>query len=435
MRAAPLKWLLIVVLVPALSYAAVKGLMYYNAKRTVDDAVMAMMPHATVTYSGLTTEITGAVSVDDIAVLPLGLDESSTVRVDRVRMASDDLLFFLRNDRWQPGESAPPKNLGFEVSGVHLPIETAVLASPELVGQAATDGCKKGLQVDAAMLRGMGFEQLNLDASGYYRIDEANKTLELSMDMDVHDVQSMRVAATLTDVDVEGLAQGAAPALNLGRLEVGMAVSPEFGRRALKHCARGSEDDIAVWSERLAQQALQEFEQGGVQLGSGLVGAVKRFYRDWGEFEITAKPAQPVGLLSMMFVPPDRLAETLNLSMRLNGDLITDTRFNWVGPQAGGLAALFGEQQGASEPAAPRRIIVRREFERVPAADIGRYLGHEVKIKPRGQPRREGELLRITDGIAEVEESLYGGEFTVYVPVRDIESLDVLIQRRIGDAQ
>lgn len=166
-----------------------------------------------------------------------------------------------------------------------------------------------------------------------------------------------------------------------------------------------------------------------------MADAVRRFYRDWGAFEVTATPSEPVGLLSLMFVPPDRLVQTLNLRLRLNDKPITDTAFTWVGPKAGGLAAIFGQQQSEAVAPKPKRIIVRREFERVPPGDIRRYLGYDVKIKPRGLPQREGELMRIEDGIAEVEESLYGGRFTVYVPLRDIESLEVLVQRRLDSHQ
>ena len=122
------------------------------------------------------------------------------------------------------------------------------------------------------------------------------------------------------------------------------------------------------------------------------------------------------------------------MQLSLNDQPIGDASFTWQGPDTQALSALFGaEQADAATKAAsqPRRILIRRDFEPVPVGDIGRYVDHKVTIKPRGQPLREGVLKRINDGEAEVEQSLHGGKFTVYVPLRDIESVQALVQREI----
>ena len=63
--------------------------------------------------------------------------------------------------------------------------------------------------------------------------------------------------------------------------------------------------------------------------------------------------------------------------------------------------------------------------------DIGGFVDYRVKVKPRGQPLREGVLKRIVDGEAEVEQNLHGGQYTVYVPLAQIESVQALVERPI----
>lgn len=425
--------LLLVLLIPAVVYGGLKGFLYYKTKRTVDDIVTAAANQADIRYTGISTDLRGSVTVSGIRVQPLGYGDAAAI--DSVRIASDDPMFFFRSAQWGPGgDAAPPSSLSFLVTGVSVPL------SSDWVRAASTDGggaspCADGLKIDPAMLNRVGFTELSMDMDGFYRLQETSRTLEFGMNMELHDIESVQVAATLADVDAQALANGALPALNLGGFSVVVRVSPEFGRKALKACAAGTELTVQAWGERLAEQALAQFEEQGLLLGAGLSSAVRAFYREWGEVRLVSAPAQPVGLLSLMFLPPEQLAGALGLELSVNGLPVSDTGFTWQGPTAQNLSGLLGaertETQGKPQEQ-PRRVIVRREYEPIAVADIGRYVDHQVHIKPRGQPQREGLLKRIRNGEAEVEQSLHGGKYTVYVPLRDIESLKALIQREVG---
>ncbi|MGB5638986.1 MAG: hypothetical protein WBM63_07685, partial [Sedimenticolaceae bacterium] len=140
----------------------------------------------------------------------------------------------------------------------------------------------------------------------------------------------------------------------------------------------------------------------------------------------------PVGLPSLMFLPPAQLAKALSLRLSLNDEPITDTSFTWQQSGAKGLSGLLGaEQPEVQNEGRPRRIIVRREYESVRVLDLASYIDHQVKIQPRGLPMREGSLKAISNGVAEVQQTLQGGKFTVYVPLADIESAQALIRREL----
>lgn len=426
--------LLLIVAIPAVLYGAVKGVLYYKTRQAVDQLVEQAAGQADIRYAGISTEVTGAVAVEGISIRPQG--EADEVTIARVRLSSDDPLFFLIGGGWQPGRDAPPDSLGFQVTGINLPLTMQALKSP--FAAVPDDGalCDNGLQIQPPMLKAMGFEQFQMDMDGSYRIDKAQQTVDVVMNVDVTDIQSIGFAATLTDVDTEALGQGAAPNVSLGRLEMAFNVSPEFGRQALRTCAIGSELTLEQWQESLAEKALQQFELIGLTLGSGLQQAVRDFYRDWGQIEIVAAPREPVGMLSMMFLPPEQLFDALSLRLRVNDRLITDTRFSWHKPDANALAALLGQQQQpeatAQRPQRPRRIVIRREYEKVAVADLGQFMNHRVRITPREQPQREGVLKSIKDGIAEVEQALHGGKYSAYVPVADITAVEALVQREIS---
>lgn len=431
---------LLVLLIPVLAYGAFKGVLYYNAKRTMDDIALAASNHADVRYGSISTEVRGAVTVGDIRIQPIGSDD--VIEIDAVRVASDDPLFFIRGGHWTPGEDAPPGSLSFAVNGVRLPLSDAWLP-PSPTGVTPADplvgACANGLQINAALLRQLGFKTIAVDMDGSYRLDETARTLDLDLNTDMRDVQSMRFAATFTDVDVVAMGQGVPSGnLNLGRLSVAMRLSPEFGRQALKACASGSDQTVDAWSGILADRALEGLASAGLTLGSGLSDAVRTFYREWGEIRVVAAPEKPVGMLSLAFLPPEQLVDALSLQLSLNGRPLPDTRFTWQRPDGANLGKLFAgesEQADSKTEARSRRIIVRRKFESVRVGDMARYLEHEVQIKPRGLPVREGVLKRIRDGEAEVEQILHGGRYTAYVPIGQIESLRVLVQREVKPVQ
>ncbi len=425
---------LLLLLIPLVLYGLAKGYLYFSAKQAVDDLVREAAHQADIRYTGIDTELRGAVTVNGITVQPLGYDDS--IEIDAIRLSSDDPMAFIRGVDWAPGRGKPPASMAFDVRGVHVPLDSDLVADYQRASGDGGDPCEQPMDLEASMLRKVGFERLDLDFDGHYRIDEARRTLDTEVYIEVHNVQSLQIAASLADLDVETLAQGAAPQINLGGFSVSIRVLPEFGRRLIKACAAGTELTTEQWSERYGARALNDLQAQGVVLGPGLRRAVMDFYRDWGEFRLVSSPAQPVGLLSLMFLPREQLVDALALRLTLNDELITDTSFTLQAPDQGELPALFGEQAApdpstAPKKSAPTRIIVRREYQAVPVARVAGYTDHHVRIKPRGQPLREGLLKGIRAGELEIEQTLHGGKYTVYVPLALVESAEVLMQRRI----
>jgi hypothetical protein len=398
--------------------------------------VQSAASHADVRYGSISTEVRGAVTVHDIEVQPLGTDH--VVSIDAVRVSSSDPLFFIRSGEWRAGQDAPPDGLGFDVRGIRIPLDSALLQQVE---GASESPCASGLNFDPPLLRQIGFTEMRMDFDGSYHLDRESRTLEFAINAGLQDIQSTQFSATLANVEPDGFGRATPNSdLSLARVSLGMRVFPEFGRRALAACARAadSEETLEVWGERMAEQAIAQLEMVGLVLGRGLREAVQSFYQEWGEMRLVLAPEEPVSPLALMLLPPERWAEALSLRLTINDRLVTDTSLRWEQPDAETLAALLGRggdgqaETGAAAPRGPTRIVVRREFEPVRVGDIRRFLDHQVKIKPVGQPVREGVLRRVSDGQAEIEQSLHGGKFTAYVALREIESMQVLIEREVG---
>ena len=291
--------------------------------------------------------------------------------------------------------------------------------------------CADGLRIDPRTLQQLGFSDLTIDIDGSYRVNEAKHSLDVVFEAVIRDVESIRLSATFDDVDIATLGAGSSPTTALAEFDAAVRVDPAFGRQAVKMCAIGTDQPVQLWSAQLAEHALAQLSAQGLSLGAGLSEAVRRFYSEWGEFRVQGKPAKPVGLLSLAFMPPDQLWSQLGVRISLNDRPIADTSFHWERQDARNLAGLLAEadaqdEQNESAASAPRRVLKRRVFVDVPVSAIAAHVDSEVRIQPRGQPLREGVLKNVDNGEAEIEQLMHGGRFSVFVPLRNIESLQVL---------
>ena len=255
--------LILILLIPALVYGALKGIVYYNAKSTVDEFVKTASAQADIRYSDISTDLRGAVTISGISIQPLGFED--TIGVDSLRFASDDPLFFVRGSKFLPGEVTLPNSLSYSVSGIQLPLSSDIFTGAGK--EVGADPCTQGLDIQPELLKKIGFSELAVDLDGSYRLDETSRTLEIGINMDLHDIESMQLDATMNDVDIETLSQGGAPQFSLGRMSFSVRVSPEFGRQALKACAMGSDATVQEWSGILAEQVLAQMEQQGTGAG------------------------------------------------------------------------------------------------------------------------------------------------------------------------
>ena len=85
-----LKHIFLILLLGVFLLGLFKLAMYWRVKTAMDDLVEEARPTAQITYGGISTDLTGAATVEDIRVQPL--DVPGEVEVARVRFSSGDPL-------------------------------------------------------------------------------------------------------------------------------------------------------------------------------------------------------------------------------------------------------------------------------------------------------------------------------------------------------
>ncbi len=434
-----IKSVFVLVLAVGVTYGAAKGYLYYRVKQALDDlAYRAENLGNEFAYGAIETDLRGQVAVNDLSFTTNGLTQPLTV--EQIRISGPDALYFLdpRNSWSTPTTGGkPPPRLRVSMVGMQTP------PLHELPGQTIAtdpmiplDGCGAGAADQAAMLAALGIDRMVLDGEFGWDFDDVDDRLKVELRADYPEIQSIAMRIDLADVTPEML-QNRASMPQLARLETSIAVDPAFGNKFAMICGERLGIAPDEFKSRFVTERLQDMETTGLKLGAGLRFAMQTFVDNWGEIKLIATPSEPVGLLSMVFMPPDRLLETLNANLRVNNTDISDLSFNWSPPEGGmtSFGALVGSEQPTQQTPPRRRIRYENYWVNVNASGLGGYLRREVRLYTADQPPREGILLAVRDGTAEVQQRIHGGKFTAYVSVDEITRAEVQSRREIQSAQ
>lgn len=427
-----IRLLLLLLFVAAAAYGGIKGWMYLNAKRAMEELSVATAGRAEIRYQGIETDLTGSVAIRDVELQVAGAP--SPLRVASVRVSGPPLTFFLLG---QKKDDPPPPRMFVDVEGLEIDLDQALFDSlQQQLGAAAArgQGCGAGEDLDPALLRELGFERLRLNAGMAYQYDQARRAFDGRLDVDVAQIERVHASIALADVAPDALQGEMAGIPSLAGMAVEVRVEPEFGRRYLAACAKRRNQTLEAYRARLVNETLAEMARAGLHLGPGLIAALTDFHRDWGEFRISAEPAEPVNPMSLMFRPPEDWQKALGIRARLNRREIADLSFELRPPDPGEMAALLGQEVETSAPRV-KRPQYRYVYRPVAVSTLGDHLGVEARLHLRdGQPMRSGILTAFADGEVRVEQRLHGGKITAHVPLSDIVRAEVQQVERIPEA-
>lgn len=409
-----------------------KGAMYLRVKQVMDDLVAQSAGRFEITYDSISTELKGAATVGGLEIRPAGFEQ--TISVEQVRVATDDPWAFVAPDTWgQTGEGALPERLHFNAFTVRIPLEQAVhdaLRQQSPLAQFGSEGCDS-LNIDPLQLQGMGFEALTLDLGLDYRFNAAEEGLELGFEFDLHQIESVSLTMRLSGFQPGNLGPEQLAGLRFAMADLRVRMEPAFGHKLVAHCAAQEGVPPDQYQQRLLSTLRENLGQSGITLGPELQAAIEGFYSEWGDIRVYLKPEEPLGMLQMAGLSPERLEQALGISLFVNDILVQNLDVDIdLNARRGGSFASGDDREGQRRAVTPRTRIVR-EFHRIDPVALPGHIGRVVRIQPEGQPVREGVLAAIGDGEAQVRLHTRGGSVTSHVPLRSIVTVEVEKVRRV----
>jgi len=315
-----MKNLIVLVLIACgVGYGGAKLFLHYRVSSGLDDALAMVAPFADIQYDGVSSSMSGDLSIDGITVRMSGFRDP--LYVDKLGIITPGFFFLLNLvELGQTSEDFEvPDRFGFSVDGVR------VAASADYFGEIYAQGQEQVSAIDAEEVAAVctgkyGFTPETLQQLGYRDLvislrmayTQDDRDLMVDIAADVEDMYEINMNVKLADrLTPETLMRGNyRPRMAEGRLEYR---DHSLNERTAALCARQGLSS----SEILAAQ-LDAFANSGREMGlefdDYVIGPYKEFLAGKSTFVLTAEPNEPISLSQIDLYKPTDVPALLNLS-------------------------------------------------------------------------------------------------------------------------
>ncbi len=453
-----LKLLSVSLLLVGALYIGVKGFIWFKVKSQLDDAIAMAGPFVEIEYGGIGSGLDGRISIEDIGIIPPGLQER--LHVDALSVQWPHIGYLLSGMAGSPTQmqELPPK-MTLVLEGLHLPTTGPLADSFHMQQKQRLAGLSPAGEIpDACSLFGtfggedysaIGYDELILDASFGFERNEANRHLVVHLDYRMRGMQNLSM-----DLKLAGVSQPAAMMMGmvpqLKEYTASFRADPQFTGRVISYCAGLRNQSREEYIRAVAGEA-----GGGFVPGAGMRRAIKRYLENPGEVLISMRPAEPLDVTTLAHYRPEDIVALLGLQIQVGGEQLQDLSFELSVPKGfgtagpgpvpgtagldeggvlGGPGAGRGKESAGQQPGTlvgnqrrkPGATRPQRRFLPTQTRDLRKYLGRNVRLftHTRKKPR-SGVLVSVKGGQAHVEQRIHSGTMTTHVPMADIKTAEV----------
>lgn len=436
---------LVLLVIAGLAYAGIKAYLYHSLKSEMDQLAGQFSLFGQLEYGGLSSSISGSLSVHDLKLRVHGMDDEA--RIKSIRYQTPNLWYLLQDSK-QLENGRIPERLNLDIEGLTLNLFgeftdrlEEVISQLNIQLHGINPLCGGRLFFGPSELRDMGYEEITTDMQIGYRFDAPNARLILDIASNTRDMAAVSLQGIINGINDTSFVSLIQPGsqLRLDRVTVNYT-DKSYTRRQVDFCARLSKLEVNEYIEAEANQKPGYYGYlWGIVPGPGLRQAYRVFLSYPGQIDLSFELPEAVTPETVALFKPEDIPGLLNLKLSINGDPVTDLRFSFYQRQQLGVSSkienLFTQPGSAptSQPSREKKIVhYATSYHVVPVSDLKKYVGEEVRLQTRSGQARLGFLTDISSKVAQVEQRVHGGKFTMQVPVSSITSAEVLLTKPIN---
>ena len=313
--------LILAALLGTVGYFGSKFYLHDKVSRNLDLVLSASRPVVDVEYEGVSSTLTGDLSIEGITATLAGF--ADPVHIDSVKLVTPGyfhLLDLASIGSGSGGNTEIPDALGVAIEGLRVAADADFMRAVEdarraqfgvqdVTDAAATCVGKHGFSAET--LRQLGYSQFVIDAAIGYRRE--NGQLRVDLSTDIADMYDMSMVLTFDGMPTpQSLLMGAfQPRLVNGRMEY---VDRSLEERVMKLCTEVEKltNDSVIAARVDAFQAVAG--TNGIEFDEYVIGPYVEFLHGKDRFVITAQPIEPVNLLQLGMYKPSDVPALLNLT-------------------------------------------------------------------------------------------------------------------------
>ena len=312
--------LIFIVLLVGAAYGGTKWHMHNKVSDAVDIAVIMMAPFVEVTYDGVSSTLTGELTIDGVRAQVSGFKDELVI--DRIGIDTPSFLSLLRLTEVTSNPLAAardiPKSFGFIVEGIRMPVQADYFQTLyklqlevlglEGAGDAAAE-CAGKYGFSPRALAGLGYSEQVGSVSVIFRQDHSDFVVDI--DSSAEQMWDVDVEMTLVGDMITEMSKGTAfrPRMRDLRIEY---VDRSLNERVRKYCAsRGLNDQEILAAQMDAFHFMGEMY--GIEFDEYMVDPYKDFLRGKSSLVITANPTEPITLSQIKLYKPSDVPALLDL--------------------------------------------------------------------------------------------------------------------------
>ena len=310
-----------VILVGTLGYFGAKFYLHYKVSSNLDTALAMIQPFADIQYEGVSSTMTGKLSIDGISARFGNFRDR--LEIDSVSLITPGFWQLLTlgdmGEQMSGADASIPDSLGFSITGMRAAVSddfmramsrAASEAAPKIDEDDTAANCVGKYGFSMRTLKRLGYKDIVMSMSMGYR-QEGDKLL-VDMWADLEDMYTMKIDLTLDGtMTPQSLARGTyRPRMHDGRIEY---EDHSLIERTRSLCRRqGLSDDDIIIAEMDAFQAAGM--QSGIVFDEYVLIPYQKFLAGASKFILTAEPNKPVNMSQINLYKPTDVPALLNLS-------------------------------------------------------------------------------------------------------------------------
>lgn len=310
------------ILLIGLGYGGAKIFLYYKVSNGMEFAVEAVSPYMDLKYQGISSTITGELTIDDVRISIKGFRDEIFIR--RLGINTPSFQTLLQLSKLASGSqnlnSGLPEYFGLIADGIRIPsnadyYRTFFNQSMEWSGaidldQAGVECVGKYGMFSPEALAAFGYEEQVISLSIIFRQIETEFIIEAVADVD--DMYDLEMSVALVGDLMSELSRGASYRPKLKSLRIDYT-DRSLNKRIRKYCAQLGLTSGQTLAAHL--DALNYFgETNGIVFDDLILNPYKEFLAGKPRLVITANPVDPVDFAEIAFYNPTDVPALLNLA-------------------------------------------------------------------------------------------------------------------------
>lgn len=435
------KILIVVILLPLILVGSILGITYYKLQETMDMLVTQLSPFGVLKYGGLSTSLSGRLTVKNLSFDIRGTDD--TIHITSISYLPPHLLYLFQ-DNSTIKQGRLPESMRLEIIGLNMDLfgnvtedleETINLANANLKGVNPLCGGK--VYFGPREYREMGYEEVTIDSNIHYTFNKQARTASVTFAETMHDMSETYIKINLTGFTSNRISQLMTPE---GMPRIGMITieytDKSLFKRIVQNCAEKSEMPLEEYIDAEVNQNPEYFAYvwGGVIPGPGIRQAYQNFLLDPQSISVSIQIPEDVTSDSLNLFQPEDIPGLLNMQLSVNGRPVEDLSFTFFDGKISDLSAKVEkslDDKNAPPPKEKAKALLKpAKYYKVSTSKLPRYIGKKVEITTTSNQVREGKLTRISGNTMHLRRHISGGTYDMTVSISRIKSARVWLQKR-----